>query len=39
MPTLDQVAREGARRMLLAAVATVVEQYVEAHADARGADG
>ena len=33
------VAREGARRMLLAALETEVEQYIEAHADARGADG
>ena len=39
MPTLDQVAREGARRMLLAALESEVEQYIEAHADVRDSEG
>ena len=39
VPTLDEVAREGARRMLAVALETEVAQYVEAHADARDEDG
>ena len=31
-PTLDDLAREGARRMLMAALQVEVAQYVEAHA-------
>ena len=38
-PTLDEVAREGARRMLAAALEEEVAHYVEAHAAARDADG
>ena len=37
--TLDEVAREGARRMLAAALEAEVEQYIEVHADARDAAG
>ena len=37
--TLDEVAREGARRMLAAALEAEVEHYIEAHADARDAAG
>src|SRR5262245_14260749 len=36
---LDQIAREGARRMLLAALETEVAAYLEAHASDRDADG
>ena len=39
VPTLDALAREGARRMLAAALEEEVAQYVEAHADARDGDG
>ena len=35
LPTLDEVAREGARRMLAAALEQEVAQYVDALADAR----
>ena len=38
-PTLDEVAREDARRMLAAALEEEVSHYIEAHADARDADG
>ena len=38
-PTLDEVAREGARRMLPTALEEEVAHYIEAHADARDADG
>ena len=38
-PTLDEVAREGARRMLATALEEEVAHYIEAHADARDADG
>ena len=34
-PTLDEIAREGARRMLVAALEEEVSRYVEVHADAR----
>ena len=37
--TLDEVAREGARRMLAAALEAKVEHYIEEHADARDAAG
>ena len=36
---LDEVAREGARRMLAAALEAEVEQYIEAEADASDAVG
>ena len=36
---LDEIAREGARRMLLAALETEVAAYLEAHAAERDADG
>ena len=39
VPTLDAVAREGARRMLEAALQAEVARYVEAHEEARDADG
>ena len=39
VPTLDEVAREGARRMLVAALEAEVEQYIETRAAARDADG
>ena len=39
VPTLDEVAREGARRMLTAAMEDEVVRYIEAHADARGENG
>ena len=39
VPTLDEVAREGARRMLMAALEAEVEQYIETHAAACDADG
>ena len=39
MPTLDEVAREGARRMLVVALEAEVEQYIETRAAARDADG
>jgi hypothetical protein len=34
-PTLDQLAREGARRMLAEALEAEVAAYIEAHRDAR----
>ena len=37
--TLDEIAREGARRMLMAALEEEVAHYVEAHADARDENG
>src|SRR5258705_3401989 len=36
---LDEIAREGARRMLVAALETEVAAYVEAHRDERDGDG
>lgn len=36
---LDEIAREGARRMLLAALETEVAAYLEAYRDERDADG
>jgi putative transposase len=36
---LDELAREGARRMLISALEEEVAAYVERHADARDADG
>jgi transposase-like protein len=36
---LDEIAREGARRMLMAALETEVAAYLEAHRDERDADG
>ena len=39
VPTLDALAREGARRMLAAALEEEVAHYIEAHADARDGDG
>ena len=39
VPTLDELAREGARRMLMAALEEEVEQYIETHTAARDADG
>jgi putative transposase len=36
---LDDIAREGARRMLVVAFETAVAAYVEAHRDARDDDG
>ena len=38
-PTLDDLAREGARRMLMAALQVEVAQYVDAHQDERAATG
>ena len=38
-PTLDDVAREGARRMLMAALQVEVAQYVDAYQEARDARG
>jgi transposase-like protein len=38
-PTLDELAREGARRMLLQALEVEVAQYVEAFADERDEEG
>ena len=38
-PTLDDLAREGARRMLMAALQVEVAQYVDAHQEARDASG
>ena len=38
-PTLDEIAREGARRMLMAALEEEVAHYVEAHAEARDENG
>lgn len=39
VPTLDAVAREGARRMLLTALEEEVARYIEAHGEARDAEG
>ena len=39
VPTLDAVAREGARRMLLMALEREVGQYIEAHAEAQDEAG
>ena len=36
---LDEIAREGARRMLVAALGTEVAAYLEAHGDERDGDG
>ena len=36
---LDEIAREGARRMLVAALETEVAAYVDAHRDERDEDG
>jgi putative transposase len=36
---LDEIAREGARRMLVAALETEVAAYLEAHCDERDAEG
>ncbi len=36
---LDEIAREGARRMLVAALETEVAAYLEAHRDERDTDG
>jgi transposase-like protein len=38
-PLLDEIAREGARRMLMAALETEVAAYLEAHRDERDAEG
>jgi len=38
-PTLDELAREGARRMLIAALETEVADYVSAHRHERDEDG
>ena len=38
-PVLDEIAREGARRMLVAALETEVAAYLEAHAAERDATG
>ena len=38
-PTLDELAREGARRMLMKALAVEVAQYVEEHGEERDAQG
>jgi hypothetical protein len=36
---LDDIAREGARRMLVAALETEVAAYLEAHREERDAEG
>ena len=36
---LDEIAREGARRMLVAALETEVTAYLEAHREERDAEG
>ena len=36
---LDEIAREGARRMLVAALETEVAAYLETHRDERDAEG
>src|SRR5215210_4013528 len=38
-PSLDELAREGARRMLQAALAIEVADYIDRHADARDVRG
>ena len=35
VPTLDELVREGARRVLMAALEAEVEQYIDAHRRAR----
>src|SRR4051812_571061 len=37
--TLDELAREGARRLIAAALKAEADDYVERFADARGEDG
>src|SRR5229473_7042796 len=39
MPTLDELAREGARRMLVKALEVEVAEYVEAHREERDGAG
>ena len=39
VPTLDALAREGARYMLMTAMEEEVNQYLDAHADARDENG
>jgi putative transposase len=39
LPSLDELAREGARRMLMAALEAEVAQYVDAHHGERDEDG
>ena len=39
VPTLDAIAREGARRMLMTAMEEEVNQYLDAHAGARDENG
>ena len=38
-PTLDELAREGAHRMLAAALELEVAEYISRHAGERGEDG
>ena len=38
-PTLDELAREGARRMLVKVLAMEVAQYIEEHHDERDTQG
>ena len=38
-PTLDTLAREGARRMLMTALEAEVTEYIERFAEVRDADG
>jgi putative transposase len=38
-PTLDEIAREGARRMLIAALEAEVAEYIERYAEERDEDG
>ena len=38
-PTLDELARTGARKMLMTALAVEVAQYVDAHQEARDEQG
>ena len=38
-PTLDELAREGARRMLMTALTVEVAQYIDAHGEERDAQG
>ena len=39
LPTLDEIAREGARRMLISALEAEVANYLETHGDARDEKG
>ncbi len=39
LPTLDELAREGAQRMLVAALESEVASYIEAHRDCRDENG